>query len=424
MAKEVSIEGSIVLKWLLSAYTQKQVVYEGNNIVNTSIKYDGFVLPGGSRSTKTWSIIQFIIYYCQINKNKRKDILIARQQYSDTKDSVMKDFFDILNLYGIYKEEDHLKSNPQKYRLFGNTVHFSGLDAGGAHGKKYTVVWINEAFESERDAFDQLEMRLTEFFILDYNPVFTEHWILDSVNTRPEVWVAPISTQIHNPWLGEKNRRKLLSYDPSNPINIINGTADDYKWSVYALGIGAKPEGIIFPYVTWIEDFPKKLSYWFALDFGYVSDPTAMVKVAIEGNNLYLEELCYEPIDHPDLVNEMFIGRGISRNTPIIADSSDRHVSAKHGSLEFVKDLKAKGWNIMKVSKTEDLFYWISKMQEFKIHIVASTNFKKEINAYRWRMVNGKKCSQPVDDNNHLIDAARYGIMYNKKGKRRSRMWN
>jgi PBSX family phage terminase large subunit len=392
-----------------------------------SKKYDGYVLSGGSRSGKSYAIIQFILLYCQYNAKKNKDVLIARQQYSDLKKTIMKDFFNILKEYGMYKEENHVKSHPQQYKHYNTTIYFSGLDSGGAHGEAHDVVWINEAFEADLDAFRQLNQRLNEFFIMDYNPCFTEHWIIDTILSRPKIYKSH-STMLDNPFLPQRIIDEIKAYDPSNPRNIANGTADDFMWQVYGLGIGAQPEGVIFKYVDWIDEFPQNLDYWYGLDFGYISDPTALVKTAIYGKDLFLEEKCYEPIDSPQAISEMLDGIGIERYLPIIADSSDKYVSATKGGMEMVKDLKRLGWNIDKVRKTQDIVYWINKMKEFRIHIVRTvrkangeidkSNFLKEQQQYRWRSVNGIQINQPIDKYNHLFDASRYSIMKNKAMKR------
>lgn len=168
-------------------------------------------------------------------------------------------------------------------------------------------------------------------------------------------------------------------------------------WEVYGKGIGAQPEGVIFKYVTWIDAFPENLNYSYAMDFGWTTDPTGIIKCALNGNNLYYEELCYEPIDNPQAMSEMMVGIGMSRQLQIVADSSDKYISQKYGSMEMVKDLKKLGWNIHKVSKTHDVVYWIQKMKECKIHIVRTvkkpdgtigkSNFIKEQQNYRWRQV-------------------------------------
>jgi phage terminase large subunit len=384
-----------------------------------------FLLEDGTvvhNSGKSFAIIQLLLVYAQENAKKRKDVLIARQQYSDLKKTIMKDFFALLMDYGMYKEENHVKSHPQSYKHLNTTFYFSGLDSGGAHGEAHDVVWINEAFEADLDAFRQLNQRLREFFILDYNPCFTEHWIIDTILNRPTVFFHH-STMLDNPFLPDRIIREILAYDPSNPENVKNGTADDFMWQVYGLGIGASPEGVIFKYVNWIDEFPKHLPYWYGADWGFTQDPLAIVQTAIDGMNIYFWERCYEPVDNPTAVSEMMHAIGIERYIPIIADSSDKYVSATKGGVEMVKDLKQMGWNISKVRKTKDKIYWIHKLKEYKIHIVRTSNFKKEQEHYRWRLVNGIQVNQPVDKYNHLWDAALYSLMGNKS-RNKKRFWN
>ena len=716
MAK-IDIKATIVFQRLSEAYNSK--------------KYNGYVLPGGTRSSKTHSIIQFMLMYCQQNYNKNKKILIARQAYADLKDTVMRDFFDILRGYGLYKEKYHTRSNPQSYKYMGNTIYFRGLDAGGSHGEAYDVVWINEAFEAELDAFRQLNQRLRGFFIMDYNPCFTEHWILENILKRPDVWLSPTSTILDNPFAPEQNVKEVLAYDPSKTENVLNGTADDFMWKVYGLGQMAAREGVIFKYVTYIPEFPANVDYWYGQDLGFTCfigdtdiqttdglkkiknircgdhvltsggykkvlklhkngikevvdiniefdfgyrkisctldhkfkttkgwkqlkdlqkgdilylnahltakyiedtqkenteiiflnqkqrpdcigifgniieakyrkackfitsiiirliillrtlfslqirnienftitlkdknqnhrfqkktgkkeelnqwkqkwekkinvigvalnlfqqmsikdsvvgnaitninikvlnamkrifvkfaqellivinilnkklvrtdvriycrqitdvkitktynedvfdlrvedvheyfangilvhncDPTALAKIYIDEPNkqLYAECLMYESTENPMLINDYFNSVGIERHIPIICDSSDKYISQNKGAVEFVKELKLMGWNISKVSKTHDRYYWIGKAHEYKLNIVFSKDrpalgghVKKEFENFMWRRINGIQVNQPVDKWDHFISAMLYGMMGNKNTQRRKAFWN
>jgi phage terminase large subunit len=57
--------------------------------------------------------------------------------------------------------------------------------------------------------------------------------------------------------------------------------------------------------------------------------------------------------------------------------------------------------------------YGISLMQDYDLIIDPnSTNLIKELNNYSWLE---KKSNTPIDDHNHLIDAARYAISYQLK---------
>ena len=75
---------------------------------------------------------------------------------------------------------------------------------------------------------------------------------------------------------------------------------------------------------------------------------------------------------------------------------------------------------ISKVSKTMDVYFWITKMKEYKLNIVSTKNLKTEFENYRWRTINGQAVNQPVDKWNHGIDAIRYGLMASSKGRRKA----
>ncbi|MFA5299667.1 MAG: phage terminase large subunit [Lutibacter sp.] len=441
-----TVEATSVYKRLHDAYDPKKQQRQ---------EKQGFVLEGAGGSGKTFAIMDFLIIdYCQSNINKGKKILILRQQYSDIKDSVLSDFLELLVKFGMYREEYHSRSNPQNYDLLGNHIMFRGLDAMGAHGKRNDVIWINEAMEADKDAFDQLNQRCNDIFILDYNPYFTEHWIYNSVITRPDVtfFHCPlyyekfdkdgnfIKFELSNPLLPSGQLSELLSREPTHPedrhlpekdrrphpTNITNGTADDTLWKVYGLGLRAQHEGVIFRHVNWIDQFPDNVRYWYGIDWGFTNDKTALVKIYVDENSkpkkIFAKELCYVPIDNPAAVSELMQGLGVERNIRIIADSSDKYVSATKGGVEMVKDLKSYGWNIEKVSKTHDRYYWITKAKEYQLNIVRSPNFKKEQENWCWRTVAGVRLNQPIDKFDHLWSAMLYGLMGGIK-KPRKMFW-
>lgn len=393
----------------------------------------GFVLEGGGGSGKTWDVLSFIIfYYCEINANKGKDILITRETYSECKKTVLKDFINILKRYGIYDTKNHRESHPQQYTHKGNTISFSGLDDSSAHGDRRNFIYFNELLLSDDDkAYLQLQGRCSEIFIADYNPIYTIHWVYDKVVKRTDTKFFK-STFITNPYLPKGERDEKLGYEPT-PKNIAAGTADEYMWRVYGLGERAAREGVIFKYVNYIEEFPEDVEYFYGKDFGYTADPTALAKIYIDEakKELYAECLMYESTENPMLINDYMNSIGIEKYLPIVADSSDKYISQTKGAVEFVKDLKALGWNISKVSKTHDRYYWIGKAKEYKLNIVCSPkrpeisrHVKREFENFMWRTINGIQVNQPVDKWDHFISAMLYGMMGNKSTQRRKRAWN
>lgn len=397
----IAMEYTPVGTQLLEAYEDKE---------NT-----GVVLEGGSRSSKTHSIIQFLIKYAQDHEFSTEDkrVLIARQKATWTAATVLYDFLNVLKFYGLF-DHCHYNKTSKILRLYQTEYYFGGLDdAQKLHGFQSDIFWINEAIEASKDDFDQLEQRLKHFFILDYNPSAEEHWIYDTVISRPDVKYIH-STMLDNPFIAEKSRKKILSYDPGNPENIKNGTADKNKWEIYGLGLRSKIEGVIFTnwqLISEIPDYVRTFRHRYGLDFGYSNDPTGIVDVYFSGNDVYVDELCYElelkykPI--ADIIKENGL-KGIKG----YGDSVDPR---------GIQEIYDYGCNIHPADKPQgSVNAGITLLKECRIFVTErSVNLIKEFKNYKWMQnKNGRYLNDPLDDFNHLIDALRYVIFMEKRPKR------
>lgn len=391
----MKISGGVNLEFLLKEFSFENA--------NNSIK-QGFVLEGGSGSGKTYDIINFLLIYCQTNYNKNKDILIFRETFADLRKTVLKDFEKILRAYNLFEDDSFHRSAPVCYSFMGNKIYFTGLDSVGSHGERHDVIWGNEGMELNHEAWKQLNQRCNEVFITDYNPSYTNHWIYDSLITRPDTKFFR-STLLQNYFLPEGQRKEILSYEPTAE-NIKNGTADDYMWKVYGLGLRSAPKGAIFPHVNWIEKMPEG-NYFFGLDFGFSNDPSALTKICLHGNDLFVELLIYEPIDSAIVLAEAIRNCGIT-NEMITADTSD-----KYNDVEMCKDLRNLGINIKKTSKAKGILHRIGLLKKHKINIVYNLNAKREQENYKWREVNGINVNEPIDKFNHFWDSLGYGYMGN-----------
>lgn len=391
----MKIRGGVNLEFLLNEFS-----FEKAN----SEQKQGFVLEGGSGSGKTYDIINFLLIYCQTNYNKNKDILIFRETFADLRKTVLKDFEKILRAYNLFEDDSFHRSAPVCYSFMGNKIYFTGLDSVGSHGERHDVIWGNEGMELNHEAWKQLNQRCNEVFITDYNPSYTNHWIYDSLITRPDTKFFR-STLLQNYFLPEGQRKEILSYEPTAE-NIKNGTADDYMWKVYGLGLRSAPKGAIFPHVNWIEKMPEG-NYFFGLDFGFSNDPSALTKICLHGNDLFVELLIYEPIDSAIVLAEAIRNCGIT-NEMITADTSDRY-----NDIEMCKDLRNLGLNIKKTSKAKGILHRIGLLKKHKINIVYNLNAKREQENYKWREVNGINVNEPIDKFNHFWDSLGYGYMGN-----------
>ena len=157
------------------------------------------VHEGGARSSKTYSILLYFITDAYERKGVEYDIV--RETMPALRASAMKDFFAILNNYGIYRESDHNKTE-NTYRLHGNTFNFYSVkeDPQKIRGRKRHKVLLNEANEIAYDVFKQINMRTTEQIIMDYNPSEEEHWIYDKIIPRKDCTFIH-STYLDNPFI-------------------------------------------------------------------------------------------------------------------------------------------------------------------------------------------------------------------------------
>ena len=128
--------------------------------LNENIKDKRFiVLEGGARSSKTYTIAQYIIVQC-LSKWKNEIITISRKTFPSLRASVMRDFFDILNQYNLYSVENHNKST-HEYVLNTNLVEFVACDQEQkVRGRKRSLCWLNEGNEFTYDEFFQYNILL------------------------------------------------------------------------------------------------------------------------------------------------------------------------------------------------------------------------------------------------------------------------
>jgi phage terminase large subunit len=377
----------------------------------------GIIQEGSSRSGKTWSNVDFLVWLCS-NVETDCTINIIKETYKSFKTTLYDDFNRRLPMYGIQSPFAD-RQEVGTFKLLGNKVNLLGADSESVyHGVSCDYFWINESLDVSQQVFDQSEQRCRKFWLQDYNPKVTEHWVYDRVCNRDDV-VFLKTTLLDNPYISPMEKRKILGYEPTHPddrglsvkerrphpTNIKNGTADDYMWNVYGLGLRSAPEGLVFQYVNWITEdkYPDVDKQYYGMDFGSV-DPTTLVQGCVIGNNLYLKKLVYEPTDNPDRIGELITIAG-AKDKIIFGDS------AQSGNISY---LRRKGFKMYGVNKPPgSVEFGISLLKKYKLHIVDSPEWKKEQTSYKHRVINGVKQKNDFVGSDHLWDAARYLAMSN-----------
>lgn len=362
------------------------------------------VLEGSSRSGKTYSAILFLIYYCL--KEQNKTIFIIRQTYASHKTTTYDTFGKVLSSLNMVNPFLDAK-DVTIMRIGTNTIHFLGADKSSKfEGANSDIAYFNEILDIPQEIFDSVEQRCQGFIIADFNPKFSQHWVYDKVMKREDMSYLH-STYVVNKFISPTELKKILSYDPTNPKNIEQGTADDYRWNVYGLGLRKPPEGLIFNNIEWIDEFPSDIqNVFFGLDFGFTVDPTALVRIGLVGNDLFLKKEIYTPFQDSGELYE--VCKDIIKQAVVYADRSDKYQGQGIG---FVSDLRRIGLNIYPVRKwAGSVNYGIDLMKRHKLHIVKSKEFITEAENYCYMSINGIQIDKPIDAFNHLWDASRYGV--------------
>lgn len=353
------------------------------------------VEQGGTRSGKTYNILLWIIFY-YTDRNKGKIITICRKSFPSLRASVMRDFFDILKLHGLYFEELHNRSN-HEYYLNGNLVEFISLDQPQKiRGRKRNLLYINEANELYYEDWQQLIFRTDGKVILDYNPSDAFHWIYDKVIPRDDCDFYQTTYKDN----------KFLDPTIVAEIERLKETDEEY-WRVYGLGERGMSRATIFQFS--MQDVPEQASLLaYGMDFGFTNDPTTLVAVYEHNGAIYLDELLYRTgMTNADISN-MFREIGLDRRSEVFADSAEP---------KSIEELYRMGWNVKPTAKGADsVNAGIDIIKRYKVYVTPrSRNLSKEMENYKWTEdKNGNLLNKPVDAFNHAIDAARYAI-FNKK---------
>lgn len=385
-------------------------IYEQQCVAYNSGQYNLFIHEGGARSSKTTSIIQFLLSWAHW-QNEPKRIIISRKKNTWTRATTLFDFIHVMDKLGIYNPLFHNISNGVlKYRMV--EFWFGGLDdPQRIHGFTSDGFWINEANEATKEDFDQLEMRCNGFAIVDYNPnISDDHW-LTTLPKRPDACFIH-STVLNNPFAPANVVRKIMSYEPTE-ANYAQGTVDKNKWAIYGQGIRAVIEGLVFPEITIVKEIPKWIRQRrYGVDFGYTNDPTAIAEIGYTDSEIWIDEKSYLTYQLSKDIIKTFKALPPLK---VWSESADPRLLA---------EISLAGINIHPVAKPAgSLLAGIQAMQSRRIFVTESSiNAIKEFRNYTYQQnKDGKWLNEPIDDYNHIIDLTRYVIYMETLGKRQQK---
>jgi phage terminase large subunit len=314
---------------------------------------------------------------------------VVRRTIPSLKRTIIKDFTDILKDLDIWRD-DNWNITDRTYKLGDSSVQFiNSDDPEKLRGLKSDILFVDEASELDEESYFQLAIRTTGQIILAYNPTISPmHWLRTMQDCDRFV-----TTYKDNPYLPKEMVTAIEDLEIKNPK----------YWKIYGKGEFAPNDKAIYNFEI-VEDYEAEF-VGFGLDWGYSQDPTAVVAVYKNGDNLYLEEIVYEKglvlKDIGDRLNKL----DITKQEEIWCDSSEPR---------SIEELYRMGFNAKPVKKGPDsIKFGISVLQNHKIHIhKKSQNLINEMYAYQYATDKyGYVTDTPEGGMDHLLDAARYVAM-------------
>lgn len=375
------------------------VVYQANYNATEPI----VVNQGGTSSGKTYSILQTL--FCKAISEPNIIITVVGQDIPNLKAGALRDALTIID------ESEELKSLILSYNKTDRIIAFhsgsvmefkSYLNPQGAKSGKRDYLFVNEANGISEGIYDQLALRTKKQIFIDYNPD-AEFWVHESLIGKPGVLLI-ISDHRHNPFVHQSIRDKIEALKDK----------DIELFKVYGRGLTGRIEGLIFRNYNIVDEVPKDarlVSY--GMDFGFTNDPTTLLSVWLNGGELFVKELIYETGLTNIKIAERLRLHNVLPNDEIIADSAEP---------KSIQEIYNERFNIKGALKGADsIKNGIDILKRYVINITSdSTNLRKEIKSYKWKQdKEGKTINEPVDFNNHAIDALRY-VALNKLAKSNS----
>jgi phage terminase large subunit len=366
---------------------------------------------GGSSSGKSVFLAQRTI----LDVLKGRNYLVVRKVARTIRQSIFNELCKVINDMDLNSQFTINKTDMAITAKNGYQILSCGLDdvqklksITPAKGV-ITDILVEEATEIEYSDYKEISKRLrgvSDFkgmkrITFAFNPILQTSWLYaeffgkwdDSMTRYEDENISILKTTF-----------KDNAFLEQDDIERLENETDEYYYNVYTLGNWGVLGSVIFK--NWkVEDCTEIRktadNYKNGLDFGFASDPAALVRTHYDRKHktIYiLDELYQRGMTNDILAEEVKAMIGYEY---VVCDSSEP---------KSIKELKNYGINAVGAKKGKDsVAHGIQWLQQQTIIIdVSCQNFKNEIQQYQWKEIQGQAVPIPIDKNNHLIDALRY----------------
>lgn len=356
-------------------------------------------LYGGSSSSKTISALQYLTMIGE-GLSEVVTITVIGESIPVIKKSVLRDWQRIV-MKQKFEPNRFNKNDLTYYFPSGSIMQFIPADHDFRFfAMRHDYVMIDEAYNVDKEIFNQVEIRTRVQLLLTWNPV-SPFWATKLVDERTDVSV--IHATYHDNQYIEQSIIDSLE---------MRAKTDPNFYRVYVLGQYGTLEGLIFKEAeNWFkcEELPEEYSRRiFVVDYGFTHDPSAILEVRYSDGQFWIDELEYKSgMFNRDIFN--LLSPLALKHVEVVADSAEPKSNA---------ELRGLGLNCIPAVKGPDsVIYGIRTMQGFRLNITKrSTNTIKEFRNYQFtKDRNGDFTDKPVNGWDHSIDAIRYGITHIRK---------
>lgn len=404
----------------------------------SSLRKRIWCIQGGQGAGKTMAILMLLINHASSQANK--EIFVASDELSKMRITVIKDFLKCMQAFGIFDVRRWTDGVLYKFPN-GSFIRFLGLDKEDiGKGLRSDIMFVNEANKTKFDTYRELTSRAKRV-ILDFNPN-KKFWAHTEVITRADCDFLKLTFN-DNEFLGVEERNEILLYKDKGYVKdeLGNWAVNDKgelvvlnqywanMWRIYGTGEVGVVDGRIYTFtpVPFKRYAELQKEEYIGNDWGKV-DPWAVLGLKYSDGTLFLHEYNYQSENEiqrglsetqlyqirgagvgsdgelPGLMAWKFNQFGIPYNRKIVCDNN---------RPTKILSLRNAGWEYaIAVGAKMDLENRVSVLSNLNIcYTDCSTNIEFEQENYCYDKDKfGVTLERPVDQDNHLMDGASYGV--------------
>jgi phage terminase large subunit len=380
------------------------------------------ILSGPAGTGKSRACLEKL-HICAANYPGMRGLMLRKTRTSLTQSGIVT--FQERVLPEDWQRTIHFHHQDQEYRYpNGSKIVVGGLDkTAKVMSTEYDIAYVQEAVELVEDEWEKLSTRMRngvlpyQQIIADTNPDAPSHWIKQRANRGQLKMVE--SRHEDNP---------TVTTDYLAKLDALTGV----RYKRLRLGLWVAAEGQV--YESWDPskhlinrvEIPSHWPRYISVDFGYVNPFVAQWWAVDDDGRMYRYREIYRTQrlveDHARDIKRFSQGETI-RAMFCDHDAEGRATLEKHAGITASPARKAISEGIQEVQarlraaaggKPRAFFMRDSLVErdEWCMERKLPCSTEEEIESYVWDTRNNrKKGEEPVDANNHGMDAFRYAVM-------------